>query len=89
MEWYLDTSVEGMMRIAGTAQAGFRAEIFNITNRQEQLRSNNVVYCGSEAGTGCAAAIANYGKATSRASYRGGVVGTTPRQYRFSAIFRF
>ena len=89
MEWYLDTSVEGTWRILSTAQAGFRAEIFNITNRQEQLRSNNVVYCGSDAGTGCAAAIANYGKATSRGSFRGGLGGTTPRQYRFSAIFRF
>ncbi len=89
MEWYMDTSVEGTWRIYGTAQAGFRAEIFNITNRQEQLRSNNVVYCGSEVGTGCSAAIANYGKATSRAAYRGGLTGTTPRQYRFSAIFRF
>ena len=88
-EWYLDTSVEGTWRIAGTAQAGLRAEIFNITNRQEQLRSNNVVWCGSEAGTGCPAAIANFGKATARASYRGGLAGTTPRQYRFSAIFRF
>lgn len=88
-EWYLDTSIEGTWRIYSTAQAGFRAEIFNITNRQEQLRSNNVVFCGSDAGTGCAAAVANYGKATSRASYRGGVTGTTPRQYRFSAIFRF
>ncbi len=89
MEWYLDTSVEGTWRIFSTAQAGFRAEIFNVTNRQEQLRSNNVVYCGSEAGAGCAAAIANYGKATSRGSFRGGLGGTFPRSYRFSAIFRF
>jgi hypothetical protein len=89
MEWYLDTSVEATWRLVSTAQAGFRAEIFNITNRQEQLRSNNVVWCGSEAGTGCSAFIANYGKATSRASYRGGLVGTFPRSYRFSAIFRF
>ena len=88
-EWYLDTSVEGTWRLFSTAQAGFRAEIFNITNRQEQLRSNNVVWCGSEAGAGCAAAIANYGKATSRGSYRGGLTGTFPRSYRFSAIFRF
>ena len=89
VEWYLDTSVEGTWRIYSTAQAGFRAEIFNITDRQEKLRSNNVVWCGSEAGTGCATAIANYGKATSRGSYRGGLAGTTPRQYRFSLIFRF
>jgi hypothetical protein len=89
MEWYLDTSVEAAWRIYSTAQAGFRAEIFNVTNRQEQLRSNNVVFCGSEAGTGCSAAITNYGKATSRASYRGGLTGTFPRQFRFSAVFRF
>lgn len=88
-EWYLDTSFEGTWRIYSSAQAGFRAEIFNITDRQEKLRSNNVVYCGSEAGAGCATAIANYGKATSRGSFRGGLAGTTPRQYRFSMIFRF
>ena len=89
MEWYLDTSIEGTWRIYNTAQAGFRAEIFNITDRQEKLRSNNVVWCNSEAGTGCAAAIANFGKATSRGSYRGGLAGTTPRAFRFSMIFRF
>jgi outer membrane receptor protein involved in Fe transport len=89
VEWYLDTSFEGTWRIYNTAQAGFRAEIFNITDRQEKLRSNNVVYCGSDAGAGCADARANYGKATSRGSYRGGLTGTTPRQYRFSMIFRF
>jgi hypothetical protein len=89
VEWYLDTSFEGTWRIYSTAQAGFRAEIFNITDRQEKLRSNNVVFCGSDAGTGCAAAIANFGKATSRGSYRGGLAGTLPRAYRFSMIFRF
>jgi hypothetical protein len=76
MEWYLDTSVEATWRLFSTAQAGFRAEIFNITNRQEQLRSNNVVWCGSAAGTGCGDAINNYGKATSRGSYRGRLAGT-------------
>jgi hypothetical protein len=89
IEWYLDTSVEATWRIYNTAQAGFRAEIFNITDRQEKLRSNNVVWCGSDAGTGCAAAIDNYGKANSRGSFRGGLTGTTPRQYRFSMLFRF
>ena len=89
MEWYLDTSFEGTWRIYSTAQAGFRAEIFNITDRQEKLRSNNVVFCGSDAGAGCATAIANYGKATSRGSFRGGLTGTQPRAFRFSMIFRF
>jgi hypothetical protein len=89
MEWYLDTSVEGTWRIYDTAQAGFRAEIFNITDRQEQLRSNNFVWCGSDAGAGCATARENFGKAISRGSYRGGLAGTTTRQYRFSLLFRF
>ena len=88
-EWYLDTSVEGTWRIYSTAQAGFRAEIFNITDRQEKLRSNNVVWCNSDVGTGCATARQNFGRATSRGAFRGGLAGTTPRQYRFSLIFRF
>jgi outer membrane receptor protein involved in Fe transport len=89
MEWYLDTSVEGTWRIYSTAQAGFKAEIFNVTDRQEQLRSNNFTWCGSDVGTGCATARANFGKATSRASFRGGLAGTQPRAFRFSLIFRF
>ena len=88
-EFYVDTSFEGTWRIYSTAQAGFRAEIFNIFDRQEQLRSNNVVACGSEVGTGCATANANYGKATSRTSFRGGLTGTQVRAFRFSMIFRF
>jgi hypothetical protein len=91
MEWFLDTSVEATWRPWSTVQAGFRAEIFNLTNNQEKMRSNNTVWCGSDVGTGCAAARQNFGLATSRASFRGGV--TTPptftRSYRFSAIFRF
>ena len=88
-EWYLDTSVEGTWRIYSTAQAGLRVEIFNITDRQEKLRSNNFVWCGSDDGAGCADARTNFGRATSRGSYRGGLTGTTTRQYRFSLIFRF
>ena len=89
MEWYMDTSVEGTWRIYSTAQAGFRAEIFNITDRQEKLRSNNVVWCGSDAGAGCATARQNYGLATTRTAFRGGLGGTSTRSYRFSMIFRF
>jgi hypothetical protein len=88
-EWFMDTSFEGTWRIYDTAQAGFKAEIFNITDRQEKLRSNNIVWCGSDTGTGCATARANFGKATSRASYRGGVANTNVRSFRFSMIFRF
>jgi hypothetical protein len=88
-EWYLDTSVEATWRIAGTAQAGFKAEIFNLTNRQEKIRSNNTVWCGSTAGAGCQTAIDNFGKATARGSFRGGLATHPIRSYRFSTIFRF
>jgi hypothetical protein len=89
MEWVLDTAYEATWRIAGTYQAGVKAEIFNITNRQEQLRSNNVVWCGAAATAACQTAIDNFGKATARTSFRGGLTGTFPRAYRFSLIFRF
>jgi len=70
-------------KIAGTYQAGFKTEIFNLTNREEKIISNNTVWCGSDAGAGCATARANYGTATARGSFQ------TPRRVRFSAIFRF
>jgi hypothetical protein len=88
-EWYLDTSIEATWRIWDTVRAGFKTEIFNITDRQEKLRSNNTAWCGSDVGTGCATARQNFGLATSRAAFRGGVAGTSVRAYRFSAIFRF
>lgn len=89
MEWFLDTSFEATWKIAGTHNAGFKAEIFNITDRQEKLRSNNVVWCGSASSTACQTAIDNFGKATARTSFRGGLAGTSPRAFRFSAIYRF
>jgi outer membrane receptor protein involved in Fe transport len=89
MEWAMDTAVETTWRIAGTNQVGLKAEIFNITNRQEKLRSNNTVWCGSTAGTGCQTAIDNFGKATARTSFRGGLAGTFPRAFRFTLLYRF
>jgi hypothetical protein len=89
MEWALDTSVEATWRIAGTNQAGFKAEVFNVTNRQEKIRSNNTVWCNTDEGTGCATARENFGKATARGSFRGGLASHPIRSYRFSMIFRF
>jgi hypothetical protein len=83
LEWTADMSTELTWRVARTYQAGFKAEVFNVTNREEKIISNNTVWCGSDAGTGCATARANYGKATARGSFQ------TPRRFRFSAIFRF
>jgi hypothetical protein len=89
VEWYMDTSIEATWRFFSTAQAGFRAEIFNITDRQEKLRANNVVWCGSDSSAACTTARANFGAATSRGSFRGGLGGTVPRSYRFTALIRF
>ena len=89
MEWYLDTSVEGTWRVYRTAQAGFRAEIFNITNRQEKLRANNLQWCNADSNATCTTNRAQFGTATSRGSFRGGLSGTLVRSYRFTAIFRF
>jgi hypothetical protein len=89
MEWFVDTALEATWKVKGRNQVGFKTEVFNLTNRQEKLRSNNVVWCGSTAGSGCETVINNYGKATARTAFRGGVAGTTPRAFRFSAIYRF
>ncbi|MDQ3488043.1 MAG: carboxypeptidase regulatory-like domain-containing protein [Acidobacteriota bacterium] len=89
MEWFLDTALEATWKIAGTHNAGFKAEVFNVTDRQEKLRSNNVVWCGSGSSAACQTAIDNFGKATARTAFRGGVAGTSPRAYRFSLIYRF
>lgn len=89
MEWFLDGALEATWKIAGTHQAGFKTEVFNVTDRQEKLRSNNVQWCGVAANTTCQTAIDNFGKATARTAFRGGLAGTNPRAYRFSLIYRF
>ena len=90
MEWYLDTSIEGTWRIYSTAQAGLpRRDLQHHGSAGEAPLEQRRCSAVLTAGAGCAAAIANFGKATSRASYRGGVTGTLPRAYRFSMIFRF
>jgi hypothetical protein len=83
MQWYIDLAAELSWRIAKTYQAGFKAEMFNLTNEEMQLTTSNTAWCGSPAGTGCQAAIDNWGKATARGQYQ------QPTRYRFSAIFRF
>lgn len=89
LEWFTDTSVEATWKLFSTHNVGLKAEIFNITDRQEKLRANNVVWCDSAATAACQTARDQYLTATSRTSFRGGIAGTTPRAYRFSLIYRF
>lgn len=87
-EWYLDTSAEATWKMYSTHSVGFKAEIFNITNHQEQLRANNVAWCDADT-TGCQTARDQYLTATSRTSFRGGLAGTFPRAFRFTLLYRF
>jgi hypothetical protein len=83
LENYLDLATELTWRIAGTNQAGFKAEIFNVMDNQEKIISNNTAFCGAASNATCTTAIDNYGKASARGSFQ------LPRRYRFSLIYRF
>ncbi|MGQ0736692.1 MAG: TonB-dependent receptor, partial [Acidobacteriota bacterium] len=83
LAWFLDLNLEATWRLAGRSQAGFRAEAFNVTNREEKLQSNNITWCNSTASAACQTAVNNYGKAVARGAFR------LPRTYRFSLVFRF
>jgi hypothetical protein len=83
LENYLDFSSEFTWRIAGTNQAGFKAEIFNLFGNEEKIISNNVTWCGNTATAACATAVQNFGKASARGSF------LQPQRFRFSLIYRF
>jgi hypothetical protein len=83
VENYLDLALEATWRIAGSNQAGFKAEAFNVTDNQEKIINNNLAWCGSSSTAACATAVTNFGKASARGSF------LAPRRYRFSLIYRF
>ena len=83
LQWFLDNSLELTWRGPARTQVGIKGEVFNVTNREAKIVSNNTAFCGSTATAACATAVDNYGKAAARGSFQ------TPRTYRISAIFRF
>ena len=83
LENYTDFSTELTWRIAGTNQAAFKAEFFNLFSNEEKIISNNVTWCGTTSTAACATAVNNFGKASARGSF------LQPRRYRFSLIYRF
>ncbi|MDP3716359.1 MAG: TonB-dependent receptor [Acidobacteriota bacterium] len=83
MENVTDFSTELTWKVAGSHQAGFRAEAFNLFNNEEKIISNNVTWCGNTATAACTTAVNNFGKASARGSF------LQPRRYRFSLIYRF
>ncbi|HUE85621.1 MAG TPA: carboxypeptidase regulatory-like domain-containing protein [Vicinamibacterales bacterium] len=78
-----DFSTEATWRIAGSNQAGFKAEIFNLFNNEEKTANNNSAWCGATTTAACQTAVNNFGKASARGSF------VQPRRYRFSLIYRF
>ncbi|HEX2474199.1 MAG TPA: hypothetical protein VHK01_05615, partial [Lacipirellulaceae bacterium] len=80
---FIDFGTELTWQIANTHQAGFKAEIFNLTDNQEQIQSNNTAWCDATANATCTTAVNNFGKASARGAFQ------LPRQYRFSLIYRF
>ena len=82
-EKYIDFSTERPGGSPARNQAGFKGEIFNLTNNEEKIINNNVAWCGTTANAACATAVDNFGKATARGSF------LLPRRFRFSLIYRF
>jgi hypothetical protein len=80
---YVDFATEATWKIAGTNQAGFKVEMFNLFNNEEKIISNNTAWCGNTANATCTTAVNNFGKASARGSF------LQPRTYRFSLIYRF
>jgi Carboxypeptidase regulatory-like domain/TonB-dependent Receptor Plug Domain len=83
MAWTADLNFEATLQILKTRQAGLRAEIFNVTDRQEKTAVNSTLFCNSASNATCTANLASFGKATARGSFQ------TPRQLRFTAVVRF
>ena len=83
LAWTADLNVEATLSIMKTRQAGLRAEIFNITDRQEKIAVNSTLYCNSASSATCTTNLSTFGKATARGSFQ------APRQLRFTAVVRF
>ena len=79
----IDLSTELTWRVRSTHQAGFKSEVFNLTDNQEKVAVNNVAWCGSTATVVCTTAVGQFGKAIARGSF------LSPRRVRFSLIYRF
>jgi hypothetical protein len=80
----LDTSLEATVRL-WLVEVGVKGEVFNITDQQEQVTVNNVVYCANTTNptAACTTARDRYGTATARGSFQ------PPRNYRLTTLIRF
>jgi len=83
LAWTADLNFEATVTIKNTRQAGLRAEVFNVTDRQEKTAVNSTLYCNSASSATCTANLNTFGKATARGSFQ------APRSLRLTAVLRF
>jgi hypothetical protein len=83
LTWKIDTGFDLLWRLQSRTEAGFKAEVFNLTNNEEKIAQNSEVWCNTGTPAACATALSTWGKATARGSFR------LPRSFRVSAILRF
>lgn len=83
--WTIDTSLELTFKIFSTLELGGKGEVFNVTNRQEQITVNNLVWCNNftNPSAACVTARNTFGLATARGAFQ------APRSYRLTALLRF
>lgn len=83
LAWTADLNFEATLQLMKTRQVGVRAEVFNVTDRQEKIAVNSTLYCNSASNATCTTNLSTFGKATARGSFQ------APRQLRFTAVVRF
>lgn len=83
LAWTADLNFEATLQVMKTRQIGLRAEIFNVTDRQEKIAVNSTLYCNGPTSATCTANLNTFGKATARGSFQ------APRQLRFTGVVRF
>jgi hypothetical protein len=80
--WTIDNSLEVTFGVFRGMEVGVKGEVFNTTNRQEQINTSTSTWTNAPGATGDSIR-ANFGKATSRTHYQ------DPRAYRVTVLFRF
>lgn len=80
--WTANFSLEGTYRIAGLAELGVKAEVFNVTDEQKQVGVTSTLFCTDDTSL-CQNRREQFGLGLTRGAYQ------TPRSYRASVILRF
>ncbi|MBW3565186.1 MAG: TonB-dependent receptor [Acidobacteria bacterium] len=80
--WTADLSLEGTYMIAGLAEIGVKAEVFNVTDEQKQDDVTETLFCTDDTSL-CQERREEFGLGLTRGAYQ------SPRSYRASVVLRF